>query len=91
MTGEVDLRGNSMPIGGLREKSLAALREGSKTILVPKDNHKDVEELPQEVKDGLNIIEVENVKEACNYAFVTNPFLTKNIKVKDESGECEVC
>ena len=91
MTGEVDLRGNSMPIGGLREKSLAALREGLKTILVPKDNHKDVEELPQEVKDGLNIIEVENVKEACNYAFVTNPFLSKNIKVKDESSECEVC
>ena len=47
--------------------------------------------LPQEVKDGLNIIEVENVKEACNYAFVTNPFLSKNIKVKDESSECEVC
>ncbi len=55
MTGEVTLRGKALPIGGLREKSLAAMRCGIKEILVPKDNQKDVDELPKEVKEGLKI------------------------------------
>ena len=61
MTGEVTLRGNALPIGGLREKSLAALRSGIKTIIVPADNKKDVEELPQEVKDNLKIVYMKRV------------------------------
>ena len=64
MTGEVTLRGNALPIGGLREKSLAALRSGIKTIIVPSDNKKDVEELPQEVKDNLKIIYMKKVEDA---------------------------
>ena len=64
MTGEVTLRGLAMPIGGLREKSLAALRSGIKTIIVPKDNKKDVEELPKEVKENLNIVYMSNVDDA---------------------------
>ena len=55
MTGEVTLRGKALPIGGLREKSLAAMRCGIKEVLVPKDNQKDVDELPKEVKEGLKI------------------------------------
>lgn len=77
MTGEVDLRGNSMQIGGLREKSLAALREGLKLILVPKQNHNDVLELPKEVKDGLQIVEVNNVLEVVPYIFTKNPLIEK--------------
>lgn len=75
MTGEVDLRGNSMQIGGLREKSLAALREKLHLILVPKSNHNDVLELPEEVKKGLQIVEVSSVKEVVPYIFTKNPFV----------------
>ena len=64
MTGEVTLRGNALPIGGLREKSLAALRSGIKTIIVPKDNKKDVDELPKEVKESLKIVFMETVDDA---------------------------
>ena len=68
MTGEVTLRGQALPIGGLREKSLAAMRCGIKTIIVPKENQKDVDELPQEVKDNLKIVymtKVEDAVEVC--------------------------
>lgn len=73
MTGEVDLRGNSMTIGGLREKSLAAVREHLKLILVPKGNHNDVVDLPEEVKNNLEIIEVSFVEDVIKYAFVEAP------------------
>ena len=73
MTGEVDLRGNSMTIGGLREKSLAAVREHLKLILVPKGNHNDVVDLPEEVKNNLEIIEVSSVEDVIKYAFVEAP------------------
>lgn len=70
MTGEVTLRGNALPIGGLREKSLAALRSGIKTIIVPNDNKRDVDELPEEVKKGLNIVFMNSVDDAVKTAFV---------------------
>ena len=69
MTGEVTLRGLSLPIGGLREKSLAALRSGLKTIIVPFENKKDVEELPEEVKKKLKIIYMKNVDDAYKVVF----------------------
>ena len=68
-TGEVDLRGNSMPIGGLREKSLAALRSGLTAIVVPHENKRDMDDLPDEVKNALKIIFVETVDEAVNIVF----------------------
>lgn len=68
MTGEVTLRGNALPIGGLREKSLAALRSGIKTIIVPSENKKSVAELPKEVIDNLNIIYMKNVDDALKVA-----------------------
>jgi ATP-dependent Lon protease len=61
MTGEVTLRGLVLPIGGLKEKSIAALRAGIKTILVPKLNEKDIPDLPEEVRQKLRIIPVETV------------------------------
>ena len=67
MTGEVTLRGQALPIGGLKEKSLAALRSGLKGIIVPKENKKDVEELPQEVKDSLNIAYMSSVEDAVAF------------------------
>ena len=70
MTGEVDLRGNSLPIGGLREKSLAALRSGLKTIIIPEENKRDVEDLPDEVKNSLKIQYMKTVDDAYKYVFV---------------------
>ena len=70
MTGEITLRGRVLPIGGLKEKLLAALRSGIKTVLIPKDNVKDLEEIPNNVKEGLKIIPVEQAEEVLTYALV---------------------
>ena len=61
MTGEVTLRGRVLPIGGLKEKAIAAHRSGLKKILIPKDNERDIEDIPQEVRDALEIIPVETI------------------------------
>ncbi|MEM6390118.1 MAG: S16 family serine protease, partial [Pseudomonadota bacterium] len=73
MTGEVTLRGNVLPIGGLKEKLLAALRGGIKTVLIPADNEKDLREIPDNVKDGLEIIPVGHVSEVLKLALVSTP------------------
>ncbi len=71
MTGEVTLRGNALPIGGLREKSLAALRSGIKTIIVPNENKNDVDELPKEVKETLKIEYMKTVDDAVKIALIS--------------------
>ena len=73
MTGEVSLRGNAMPIGGLKEKLLAALRGGIKTVLIPEENEKDLAEIPDNVKDGLEIIAVSHVREVLERALIDHP------------------
>ena len=73
MTGEVSLRGNAMPIGGLKEKLLAALRGGIKTVLIPQENEKDLAEIPDNVKQGLKIIPVSHVREVLAAALVRPP------------------
>ncbi|WP_299546155.1 endopeptidase La [uncultured Tateyamaria sp.] len=73
MTGEVSLRGNAMPIGGLKEKLLAALRGGIKTVLIPEENEKDLAEIPDNVKEGLEIIPVTHVTEVLKRALVSKP------------------
>ena len=70
MTGEVTLRGRVLPIGGLKEKLLAALRGGIKTVLIPKDNEKDLEDIPDNVKEGMEIIPVAIVDEVLKHALV---------------------
>lgn len=73
MTGEVTLRGNVLPIGGLKEKLLAALRGGITKVLIPKENVKDLPEILDNVKDGLEIIPVENVSQVLEHALVSQP------------------
>jgi ATP-dependent Lon protease len=73
MTGEVTLRGNASAIGGLKEKLLAALRGGVKTVLIPKENERDLPEIPDNVKAGLEIIPVTHVSEVLKHALVRQP------------------
>ncbi len=73
MTGEVSLRGNAMPIGGLKEKLLAALRGGIKTVFIPEENAKDLTEIPESVTKGMTIIPVSNVREVLAQALVRQP------------------
>ena len=73
MTGEVTLRGNALPIGGLKEKLLAACGAGSRRVLIPADNEKDLAEIPDNVKEGLEIIPVEHVRDVLRYALVETP------------------
>ena len=73
MTGEVTLRGNALPIGGLKEKLLAALRGGIKTVLIPRENEKDLTEIPDNVKEGLDIIPVDHVRDVLKLALVRTP------------------
>ena len=70
MTGEITLRGRVLPIGGLKEKLLAALRGGIRTVLIPKDNEKDLAEIPENVKRGLKIVPVATVDEVLDLALV---------------------
>ena len=68
MTGEVTLRGNVLPIGGLREKSMAAHRCGISTVVIPKNNLKDLDELPEAVKNTIRFVAVENVDQVLEEA-----------------------
>ena len=70
MTGEITLRGRSLPIGGLKEKILAAKMAGVKEVLVPLENKKDIEEISDEIKEGLVITFVSNMKEILARALV---------------------
>ena len=72
MTGEITLRGRVLPIGGLKEKLLAALRGGIKLVLIPKDNEKDLSEIPDNVKEGLEIVPVSTVDEVLDRALTQN-------------------
>jgi ATP-dependent Lon protease len=83
MTGEITLRGRVLPIGGLKEKLLAALRGGLKTVLIPTENEKDLAEIPDNVKKGLKIIPVASVDEVLKAA------LTKELTPIEWSEEDE--
>ena len=84
MTGEITLRGRVLPIGGLKEKLLAALRGGLKTVLIPKENEKDLAEIPDNVKEGLEIISVAMVDEVLSEALVREPL---PVGISSGSGE----
>jgi ATP-dependent Lon protease len=73
MTGEITLRGRVLPIGGLKEKLLAALHSGLKTVLIPKENEKDLAEIPDIVKKGMTIVPVTTVDEVIEKALVRKP------------------
>ncbi len=83
MTGEITLQGRVLPIGGLKEKLLSALRGGIKTVIIPKENEKDLEEIPENVKTGMKIIPVSDVKEVIKIA------LNGEVKPLEEICRCE--
>ncbi|MEL7482090.1 MAG: endopeptidase La [Pseudomonadota bacterium] len=85
MTGEVTLRGRVLPIGGLKEKLLAALRGGIKTVLIPADNEKDLVEIPENVKEGLTIIPVADINEVFARA-LTRPLTPIEWSAEDEAA-----
>ncbi len=84
MTGEVTLRGRVLPIGGLKEKLLAALRSGIKTVLIPKENEKDLADIPDNVKNALSIVPVATVDEVLRQALI-RPFVP--IEWSDEDDD----
>ncbi|AFE49263.1 endopeptidase La [Rickettsia prowazekii] len=73
MTGEITLRGNVLPIGGLKEKLLAASRGGIKTVLIPEENVKDLKDIPPNIKENLEIISVSNIDQVLKHALVEMP------------------
>ncbi|MBS1904598.1 MAG: endopeptidase La [Bacteroidetes bacterium] len=73
MTGEITLRGNVLPIGGLQEKLLAAQREGIKTVLIPEENRKTLTEIPKKITDALEIIPIEKIDQALEHVFASGP------------------
>jgi ATP-dependent Lon protease len=97
MTGEITLRGRVLAIGGLKEKLLAALRSGIKTVLIPKENEKDIAELPENVKKGLEIIPVSLMTEVLERALVseilavdwTEPTITASTPVLREASDSD--
>lgn len=74
MTGEITLRGRVLPVGGLKEKILAAYQSGIKTIIIPQDNVKNLEDLPNDIKKGLKFIMVNNIDEVLKIALTRSPF-----------------
>jgi ATP-dependent Lon protease len=92
MTGEITLRGRVLPIGGLKEKLLAAARGGIKTVLIPEDNAKDLTEISDAIKGGLEIIPVSRLDEVIAKALVRAPTPIvweddAKVSVKPDSGE----
>ena len=85
MTGEITLRGRVLPIGGLKEKLLAALRGGIKTVLIPKENEKDLADIPENVKKGLKIIPVSQADEVLRQALTRQPEPVEWTEVDAES------
>ena len=89
MTGEITLRGEILPIGGLKEKLLAALRGGVKTVLIPSENNKDLKEIPKQILRKLNVISVRWFEEVLDIALLRNPEVTVAQKEVSE-GQLEV-
>ena len=81
MTGEITLRGHITEIGGLKEKLLAAKRGLIETVLIPEENEKDFLEISDEIKDGLNIIPLKNVKAALEFVLEEHPGLVQDQEI----------
>jgi ATP-dependent Lon protease len=87
MTGEITLRGRVLPIGGLKEKLLAALRGGMKTVLIPEENAKDLAEIPDNVKSGLEIVPVSRMGEVLKHALTRKPEPTEWTEPEQDSAK----
>ena len=82
MTGEITLRGNVLPVGGVKEKILAARRARVKKVILPEPNKRDLEDLPQEVLDDLTFIFVENVRQVFPVALLERKATVENTKAR---------
>ena len=82
MTGEISLRGRVLPIGGLKEKTMGALKAGVRTVVIPKKNETDIFEVDQTVKDKLSIIPVETIDEVLEIAFTLDSSYEKKTEKK---------
>ncbi|MEO1272783.1 MAG: S16 family serine protease, partial [Myxococcota bacterium] len=100
MTGEISLRGRVLPIGGLKEKTLAAHRAGIKTVIIPKENRKDLRDIPKPVRKAMNFVLVEHLDEVLKHALVlddpdsfmellTRPLLVPNIQYASKESQQE--
>ena len=96
MTGEITLRGEVLPIGGLKEKLLAARRGGIKTVIIPKENERDLKEVPDNIKDKLEILAVKWIDEVLAIALESMPeplsdedYLADTIAAAKEASEDE--
>jgi ATP-dependent Lon protease len=90
MTGEITLRGEVLPIGGLKEKLLAAHRGGIETVLIPHENEKDLAEIPKNIKDKLNIVPVKWIDQVLEVALQHMPVAaaeSKDAKAKSETAK----
>jgi ATP-dependent Lon protease len=83
MTGEITLRGRVLPIGGLKEKSLAAHRAGIRKILLPKDNEKDLQEIPESVRNDLTFVPVGHMDEVLEHALVSLPSTLEKVQINE--------
>jgi ATP-dependent Lon protease len=90
MTGEITLRGRVLPIGGLKEKLLAAHRGGIKKVLIPEENAKDLAEIPDNVKSGLEIVPVARMGEVFAHALVRQPEPIEWTEPEQESAKPSV-
>ncbi|MBW2100629.1 MAG: endopeptidase La, partial [Deltaproteobacteria bacterium] len=86
MTGEITLRGRVLPIGGLKEKSLGALRSGIHTIIIPEKNKKDLEEIPKNVKRKIKFVPVGNMDQVLSIALLDETQASKP-KIKSKKGK----
>ena len=86
MTGEITLRGRVLPIGGLKEKTLAAMRANIKTIVIPHQNQKDLEEIPKYIRRKVNFIFVKNMDEIWKAALVPEKAQSSSTTVEEEPG-----
>jgi ATP-dependent Lon protease len=86
MTGEITLRGRVLPIGGLKEKLLAALRGGIKTVMIPEDNVKDLQDIPDSVKNGMEIIPVSRMDDVLKHALVRQPVAIEWDEIAEEAA-----
>ena len=87
MTGEISLRGRIMPIGGLREKTMAALRAGIHTVIIPAENERDLEEIDQTVRRALNFVTTEHVDNILDVALARGSSEVPALRIPPEGGE----
>ena len=89
MTGEISLKGNALPIGGLKEKSMAAYKAGCDTVIIPEENKKDLNDINEEVKSSVEFITVSNFDEVMNYAleYLPNKNETKQIYTSSQKKQ----